>query len=582
MDRNAVAIVLDEISALLELNGENRFKARAFSNAARAVQRLTGDLDAVVRDGRLESIEGIGPATAAVIRDLVTTGESRYYAQLREKTPPGLLELLAVPKLGISRIRELHAQLGIASLDDLEQAAKAGRIAQLSGYGPKTESRILAGVADMRSAVGRRRYADARELGQRLLDFTRDLAGVERCDLAGEYRRGCETVAGIELVAQIPVTARPAVLEHFRALPGAKRTGKNADHTALVTLSDRFQLKLTCVDAEAYATTLLYATGSADHDTVLTQAASEHGLTLGAGGLFRGEQRIATHDEADVYHAIGLQWIPPELRETGEEIAVSRDDALPRLVRYEDLRGCFHCHTLFSDGKATVDAMAEAAIERGWRYLGIADHSRFASYAGGLSPEEIIAQHAQINAWNERNGEKLWLFKGIEADVLSDGRVDYDDRPDLLARFDYIVASIHSSFGLERAEQTRRMVRAMQNAHVTFMGHLTGRLLLIRRGYDVDLDAVFAAAAEHGVSIEINSDPRRMELDWRHWRRAKALGIRTAINPDAHSAAQLDFVHNGINVARKGWLESDDIVNCWPLDRVRAFLHESRGGRRNA
>jgi DNA polymerase (family 10) len=277
-----------------------------------------------------------------------------------------------------------------------------------------------------------------------------------------------------------------------------------------------------------------------------------------------------------VYEAIGLQWIPPELRETGVEIGASRAGALPRLVRYEDLQGCFHCHTVFSDGRATVDAMAEAALERGWRYLGIADHSQFASYAGGLSPQEIIEQHGQIDAWNARSGDRLWLFKGIEADVLADGRVDYDDQPELLARFDYVVASVHSSFALERGEQTRRVERAMQNPYVTFMGHLTGRLLLIRRGYELDMDEVFAAAAEQGVSIEINSDPRRMELDWRYWRDAKSHGIRTAINPDAHSPAQLDFVHNGINVARKGWLETADIVNCWPLERVQTFLREAR------
>jgi DNA polymerase (family 10) len=571
MDKNAVAIVLDEIGALLELHGENRFKARAFTNAARSIQELKEELELVVREGRLESTPGIGPATAAVVRDLVQTGESRYYAQLRERTPPGLLELLAVPRLGMSRIRELHEKLGIASLEDLEQAARSGRIARLRGYGAKTESRILEGIAYVRGTAGRRRYAEIIELAERLRGFTQSLEGVQRVDHAGEYRRGCETASGLELVAEVEPAKRSAVIERFTALPGGHTTRHDAD-TAHVRFPDGFTVTLTCVSGEAYGAALFLRTGSVRHTEAVAQEASKHKMAIRADGLFRGHERIDAREEPVIYEAAGLRWTPPELRESGEEIDTARYNLLPRLVRYEDLQGCFHCHTVFSDGKASVEAMAEAALQRGWRYLGIADHSQYAGYAGGLSPEEILQQHEEIEAWNARNGKSLWLFKGIEADILPDGRLDYEDRPDLLARFDYVVASIHSSFGLSREDQTGRMLRAMQNPHVTFLGHLTGRLLLSRRGYELDLETVFAAAAERGISIEINSDPWRMDMDWRHWPRAKAIGIKSAVNPDAHSQSQLDFVHFGIVVARKGWLEPEDIVNCWPFERVRDYL----------
>jgi DNA polymerase (family 10) len=293
--------------------------------------------------------------------------------------------------------------------------------------------------------------------------------------------------------------------------------------------------------------------------------------------LFREGERLPTSEESAIYDALGLQWIPPELRETGEEVAVSAAGLIPELVTYEQLRGCFHCHTRWSDGRATVEEMAEAARARGWRYLGIADHSRFAGYAGGMTRDEIIAQHAEIDVWNAAHGKKLWLFKGIEADILPGGQLDYEDEPDILARFDYVIASAHSAFTLDTAEQTRRFLRVIENPYVTFLGHLTGRLLLSRRGCAMDLVSVFDAVARRGIGIEINSDPWRMELDWRHWPAARARGIPAAINPDAHSTAQLDYVHNGVAVARKGWLQADSIVNCWPLSRVRQFFERTGG-----
>src|SRR5262245_8324974 len=576
MDKHAVAIVLEEIGTLLEIQGENRFKARAFTGAARAVEKLEASLDQVVRDGRLQDIAGIGPATAEVIRELVATGTSQYYRTLREQTPSGLLELLAVPRLGATRIRQLHDELGIETLDDLEHAARDGRLARVKGFGEKTGQRILEGIAYVRSTTARRRYADAIELGERLCGFAATLPEVQRAELTGELRRGCETVAAIDVIIAIePAHAQEAV-QTFLALPGITRADTSADQEAVARLGDGIELRLIWARPGEFATRWLFTTGSAEHVTALNERANSLGLELSASGLNRGGQRVDVADEDGLYRALDLAYVPPELRESGGEVQAAAASKLPVLISYADLHGCFHNHTTYSDGKATVAQMAEAALERGWRYLGISDHSQYASYAGGLSPDDLRRQHIEIDAWNEKQGKKLWLFKGIEADILPDGTLDFDDRPDVLGRLDFVIGSIHSAFGLSAEDQTRRFLRALANPYLTILGHLTGRLLLARQGYGVDLERVFAAAAERNVAIEINSDPRRMELDWRHWPRAKEMGVRTAINPDAHAPRQLDFVHYGTVIARKGWLEKGDVVNTWTLADVKKFFRQAR------
>jgi DNA polymerase (family 10) len=365
-------------------------------------------------------------------------------------------------------------------------------------------------------------------------------------------------------------------LAALRGLPGLASVATD-ERSMSGKLADGVELRVTIVPPEEYATTLLFETGSQLHLDRLRELAPSAGLELTAQGLVRASQRVPVQEETSIYEALDLQWIPPELRESGDEVAVARNHALPELISYDSLRGCFHCHTTWSDGRASVAEMAQAAHARGWRYLGIADHSKYAGYAGGLSPEEILAQHEEIDDWNQSQGKKLWLFKGIEADILPDGQLDYGDRPDLLERFDYVIASGHSGFNLSAAEQTQRFLRVIENPYVTFLGHLTGRLLLARQGYTMDLPAVFAAVARRGIGIEINSDPNRMDMDWRHWRAARALNIPTAINPDAHSVAQLDYVHNGVAIARKGWLTAQAIVNCWTLAEVRRFFRQTRG-----
>jgi DNA polymerase (family 10) len=567
VDKHAIALVLDEIGTLLDLHGENSFKAKAFQAAARAIEKADDDATELVRRGELETLAGIGPATARVIRELVNTGSSKYYLDLRARTPNGFYELLAVPKLGAKRIRILHEKLGINSVADLERAARAGEIAALPGFGGRTQEILLEGVNYVRGTLGRRRLFEALDVGPRLLGFVRALPGVVDAEVAGELRRRMETVDGIDIVAAIEPDAREKAIATFMELPGVMETRREGEDRAFARLSDGFMLRLWCAPPKTYPAAVVLATGSDAHVASMRTRAEQQGKAL---------EQVTVASEAELYEKLGLQFVEPELRETGDEIGVAAERELPQLVEMEDLRGCFHCHTVYSDGRNTVAEMAQAAQQRGWRYLGIADHSKYAGYAGGLSADEIAKQHDEIDAWNEANGKKLWVFKGIEADILPDGRLDYEDEPDVLASFDYTVGSVHSSFNLPEPAMTARLIRAMQNPALTFLGHATGRLLLSRAGYKIDVEQVFAAAHELGVAIEINADPYRLDLSWQYWRRGKQVGVRTAINPDAHSMRSLGVVEYGICMARKGWLEKSDVVNTWTLPAVRKFLGQRK------
>ncbi len=469
-----------------------------------------------------------------------------------------------MPRLGARRIRLLHEQLGIDSVDDLEAAARAGKIARLKGFGGRTEELLLEGIAYVRGTLGRRRLADALDVGSRLRGFVAGLDGVRAAELVGELRRRLETVDGISIVAATQQDDRAAVLNAFVNLPGISNARLLDAQTAAARLSDGFTLQLQCCLPDEFGATVIRATGSEAH----------------VRALGTGLDGVRAQSEAAAYQALGLPLIEAELRETGAEVASARAGRLPDLVTLQELRGCFHCHTVYSDGRATIAEMALAAQQRGWRYLGIADHSQHASYAGGLARAQVAAQHAEIDAWNAAQGSKVWLFKGIEADILTDGRLDYEDEAGLLETFDYVVGSIHSSFGLPEPAQTERLIRALQNPALTFLGHMTGRLLLSRAGYRVDFAAVFDVAAELGAGIEINADPHRLDLDWRHWPAAKARGIKTAINPDAHSARSLDVVEYGVCMARKGWLEASDVVNTWTLPQVRKYFSARKSARR--
>jgi DNA polymerase (family X) len=577
MDRHAVALVLEEIAALLDAGGENRFRARAFQAAARAVDKLETELPALVASGALRDVRGIGPATSRVIEELVVTGESTYHSDLRERAPSGLRELLRVPGLGPGRVARLHAELGVRDLDSLEAAARDGRIEGLRGFGPRTVQQLLQGIPFARSAGGLRRFHHAEEAALRLAAYVAALDGVSASHIAGAVRRCMEVVDTISIVA-VADGARPAVLAALTRTPGITWAGGDDVSSARGRLSDNLAVEVHVAERDTAGAALLVATGSAAHVAALQAVAAGRGMTLADDGLYDGRARVSAPDEASVYRALGLPHIPPELRESGAEVALARRDALPQLIELRELRGCFHCHTTYSDGRASVTEMAEGALALGWRYLGIADHSRTAGYAGGLDAARLHRQRGEIDRWNRQRGAELHLFAGVEADILHDGQLDYaaQGEGDVLAGLDYVVGSVHSHFRMPRRDMTARIVRAVGDPRLTMLGHATGRLLLTRDGYDLDLDAVVAAAARAGAIMEINADPHRLDLSWQHWDAARGFGVRTAINPDAHSVEGMGNVRYGVNIARKAGLTAADVVNAWPLEDVAAFLADRK------
>jgi DNA polymerase (family 10) len=571
--------VLSEISMLLEVVGGDPFRAKADATAARRLEASGADLAQLAAEGRLTTLPGVGAGIAEVIRELVETGRSSLYERLAADTPIGLYDLMRIKGLGPKRIRTLYADQGIDSLDKLEEAALAGRLAALPGMGAATEKKIIESVAFARAARGRRRLYAALEVAERLLEWLDTLGGVQRAEVAGEVRRDLEVVDSVDLVAAAKEPA--AVLAAFRGLSGTASSAPAAGDRAEIQFSDGLRARLVCVPPARWATALLYATGSAEHLAQLEARAETLGLRLAEDGLRRGARRVAARDEAALYRALGMEYVEPELREGWGEVEAAAAGTLPRLVELSDLRGTFHCHTTWSDGRASVAEMGEAARERGWRYLGIADHSQSAGYAGGLPPAKVRSQQAEIDGWNRAHGGKgkkrFRLFKGVESDILTDGRLDYDD--DVLASFDYVVGSVHSAFNLGERAMTERLVRAVSNPRLTILGHATGRLLLRRNGYEVDVRAVIDAAAEHGVAVEINADPARLDVDWKNARYAAERGVLVPINPDAHSTLSLDHVQWGVRVARKGWLGPRSVLNAYDLEEVEEIFAKRKQGR---
>jgi DNA polymerase (family 10) len=587
MDRNGVALVLEEIGSLLDLTGENKFKARAFSSAARAIEKADADPATLIRDGGLETLPGIGPVTAKVVRELVVTGKSAYYDELRARTPAGLKELLSVPGLGAKKAKQLYDALGVSSLDELSAAVEEGRVAGVKGFGEKTQQRIANGMKFVRGGVGRRRLSRAAESAERVLGIARAIPGIERAELAGELRRRLETVDGVDIVAAASDKACADAVDRFIELPGLLHPRRDADRLASARLADGLAIRFTCVPNDTFAWALWLHTGSPEHTAAVAAHAQKQGFELTPGGLRRDGAVIPLHDEHDLYEILGLQYVEPEMREPMIDVKSRRKPAdvvtraisrtVPTLVTYEDLRGTFHCHTTYSDGKATIDELGHAAMERGWEYLGIADHSQNASYAGGLTPADVVRQHREIDAWNAQHGDALWLLKGVEADILADGSLDYSANDGVLESFDYTIGSVHSNFRMSHAEMTKRMLTALDDPRLTILGHMTGRLLLSRDAYGVDVEKVIVRAHERGVVIEINADPSRLDLDWRWWPFAKEIGLRTAINPDAHSVRSLDNVRWGIDMARKGGLTATDVLNTRTRDELRNYLKERHG-----
>jgi DNA polymerase (family 10) len=575
MDKHQVAAILDEIGTLLELQGESSFRCNAYHNGARAIEQLEEDLATVVREGRLSNVPGIGDTLREKITTLVTTGKLSYYDDLRKKIPAGLLDILRIQGLGPKRVKLLYDKLGADTIDKLAEACESGRVAKLKGLGDKTQQKILEGIQSLRQMGSRVRIDQALSLANRLIEGLRQAPGIIRMELCGSLRRRRETINDIDIL--ISSHAPAPIMAHFVSLPGVAQVIAHGPTKSSITVHGDGRLlmnaDLRIVRDEQFPFALHYFTGSKEHNIAIRQRAQHYGLKLNEYELAGADRRLTCRDEADIFKALDLPYIAPELRENTGEIDAAADGELPNLVEADDIQGVFHCHTIYSDGKNSVEEMAQAAKALGLKYLGLADHSQSLTVANGLSPERVRQQQAEIDRINKRL-KGFTIFKGIECDILADGRLDYDD--DVLATFDYVVASVHSHFKQPREEMTARIVKAVRNPYVTMLGHATGRLLMMREGYQVDLEAVLQAAAETGTMIEINSHPERLDLDWIHSKRAKSLGVKLVINPDAHNTKDIALYRYGVDVARRGWLERGDVFNTKSLAEVTKALTARR------
>lgn len=568
MDRTGVARALEQIAAYLELKGENTFRVRAFTAAAKTVEALSVDLETAIADGSLAEAKGIGPAILQVITELVTTGRSELLAQLHEDVPPGLVEMLAISGLGVSKIRTLHDRLGIETLADLEVAARDGRLAALPRFGQRTAENILRGITFLRSASQWRLSHHAAQEAHALAEALGKLPHILAVYVAGDVRRRTEIVRDLEIVLVADAPAED-IFRQLAALQGASEIAGQDERQATLRLSGGSSVQVIVTPPQNLGAVLVQATGNEGHLAALARVGSNAGFNLAGTALWKGSQFVPTPTEEALYTALGLPWIPPELRESGEEVG----RPVPTLLTRADLLGFLHCHTTESDGSNTAAELAEACRAEGYQYIGITDHSRAAAYAGGMTPDDIRRQWDEIDALNATNPGIL-VLKGIESDILADGALDYAD--DLLAGFDFIIASIHSRFNVSEQAMTDRVCRALESPYLTILGHPTGRLLLAREAYPIDLDRVFETAAAHHVAIEINADPHRLDLDWRVLARARAAGVMISIGTDAHNIGGLANADYGVGIARKGGLGPADILNCRDAEGFLAFAATRR------
>ena len=557
MDKAAVVEALEEMALLLDLADANPFKVRAFTNGARALEGLAEPIDQALADGSLKHVKGIGAGLLADIKALVETGRLPALEELRAATPPGLVEMFELPGLGPKKVKAIHAGLGIASVGELEYAVLENRLVDLPGFGAKTQEKVGKAIEAWKRHRGKRLLSDVLTAAEALVAALQGRPGVADAALAGGLRRRAETARDIDLV--IATSDPPRARASLAALPGVEPTDTG------FRLAGALPLDVAFVVPEAFGAALLVGTGNQAYVEGLVAAAAARGLTLDASGLRRGESLLATPDEAAAFKALEAVPMAPELREA----AAPPTPAGPLIVA-GDLKGAFHVHTTYSDGTASIRDMVLAARALGWRYIGISDHSEAAFYARGLTRSRIAEQRQEIAALNAELAD-ITVLHGIEADILADGALDYDD--ETLAGLDFVIGSVHSRFGQGREAMTARLVKALANPHLTMLGHLSGRLLLSRDPYDFDLEAVLEAAAMHGKAIELNANPHRLDLDWRHLRRARALGIAIAINPDAHSPEGLGHVRWGVEMARKGGLTAADVLNTAPLEVVRRSLN---------
>jgi len=574
MNKADIVDILEDIAVLLELKGDNPFKIRAYSTGARVLETMEEDLGALIEAGELSAVKGIGSALVDKIETLYRTGELVYYTELRESVAPGLIEMLDIPGLGGKKVKKLHDALAVESMDALKAACEAGEVAVLKGFGKKTEEKILSGIANRAAYAKRHHWWTARSVAEPILENLRGLPQVERAEVAGSLRRLRETVGDLDFIVG---SSDPApIMEWFVAQEAVAEVTAHGATKSSVRFKSGLQADLRVVPVAQFPFALHHFTGSKEHNVAMRQRALARGYSLSEWGLKRdGATESESHGittEKELFKFLELQEILPELREGLAEIEVAEAGQLPTLIEPSEIRGVFHNHTTASDGRATIEEMAAAAAALGFEYLGLADHSKASYQANGLDDARVLKMVETIRAFNESGESAVHVFSGIECDILPDGSLDLEDST--LAALDYAVMSVHSSFTQSEEEMTARVIRAIEHPATMMLGHPTGRILLRRESYKIDLQRVIDAAIANKVIIEINANPHRLDMDWRLWRRAAERGLMCAINPDAHNTESLEFFRAGVNIARKGWLEAPSVLNTRTCADVQKWFSE--------
>lgn len=568
-----VARILNELADLLEISQANAFRVRAYRDAARSVDSLPRSLADMVRNEEdLSGLPGVGQSMAEKIEEIVSTGSLAQLDELKRDVPPGLGELLDLPGLGPKRVKVLHDRLGVKSPDDLAAAARQGKVRELEGLGAKTEQKILDELAARQDGEQRMPLAAAEEVAEALADYLRGVDGVKKAVIAGSYRRRKETVGDLDIL--VSCRQGTPVMDRYVAYDEVAEVVSQGKTRSTVRLRSGLQVDVRVVPEVSYGAALHYFTGSKAHNIAVRKMGVQRGLKINEYGVFRGEDRVGGRNEQEVYEAVDLPYVAPELREDRGEIELARQgpDHLPKLIARDDIRGDLHCHTKATDGRNTLEEMAEAAAQCGYDYLAITEHSKRLTVTKGLDEKRLRKQISQIRRLNEKL-EGVRVLSGIECDILEDGSLDLAD--EVLAELDVVVCSIHSKFDLPAPKQTERVIRAMDNPHFNILAHPTGRMIGGRRPHELDVERAIEAAAERGCFLELNAQPERLDLDDVHCKLAKDRGVKLAISTDAHATVSLDFIRYGIDQARRGWLEADDVINTRRWRDLKKLLTRS-------
>ena len=566
MENLDYARIFEEIADLLEIEGANPFRVRAYRNAARTLETLTQSVESLLRTGgkSLTEIPGIGKDLATKVAEIHQTGELQFLKELRSQVPPSLLEILRIPGLGAKRVHQLWQSLGITKRDQLREAIDSGKLEGLRGFGEALKTSILKGIEEVQSRIGRFRIVEADHYAKALLSFLRNAKGIVTLEPAGSYRRRCETVGDLDILA---TTSRNSnIMNHFVSFPEVREVLVQGPSKSSIRLNSGLQIDLRLLDQKSYGAAMHYFTGSKAHNVAIRGIGHNQGLKINEYGVFRGDDRVGGETEEDVFRSVGLAWIPPELRENRGEVEAAGGGRLPNLIELKDIKGDLQMHSKYSDGQSTSSEMIEACRRRGYLYMALTDHSQAVRVAGGLKPDEFKKQYKEIDRLQKRFPE-IRVLKSAEVDILADGSLDLEDS--ILERMDVVLVSIHSKFNMTKAEMTHRIVRAMRHPRVNILGHPTGRLINQREPYLLEIEEVVRVAKEEGVMLEANAHPERLDLRDYHLQLAKQAGVKIVINTDSHQTADLEYMRYGVDQARRGWLEKSDVANALPL---KAFL----------